>query len=141
MSVETIALNFRRCINLRVLRFDETKCIDCGTCETACSEAYFKVDDKEKSAIRINKGEVHPDITVCNQCGECISICPVSAIYRDRNGVIRINKKTCVGCLSCVGFCNYNAMMYTHDQTEPFKCIACGICTSVCPTGAIWIEE
>lgn len=127
--------------NLRVLKFDETKCIACGVCETACSEAFFKVDDRNKSVIRIDQGEENPKITVCNQCGGCISICPVDAIYRDKNGVVRINKKSCIGCLSCVGFCDYFAMHYHRDQTEPFKCVACGICADKCPTDAIWIEK
>ena len=38
----------------------------------------------------------------------------------------------------CVGFCPSASMFFDGDkQTEPFKCIACGICARKCPTGAL----
>lgn len=41
----------------------------------------------------------------------------------------------------CVGYCPTHSMMQHDESPEPFKCIACGICTRVCPTGAIYIAE
>ena len=77
----------------------------------------------------------------CTQCGECINMCTAMAIYRDKNGVVKIKKDRCVGCLGCVGFCSYMAMFYTEGVNIPFKCIACGICAKTCPKDALTICE
>lgn len=125
------------------MKYIETKpelCVGCKKCVEVCSSVLFKSKTTEKSAIMITKiGEAAYDINVCNQCGSCIQICPVQAIYRAKNGSILINKDKCVGCLACVGFCPIDAMRY--DNTTPFKCIACGSCAKQCPTGAIFIKQ
>ncbi|MCF6464518.1 4Fe-4S dicluster domain-containing protein [Clostridium sp. Cult2] len=116
-------------------------CIECRACEEACSKAYFKENNREKSRIRIGGNNSRKKITACTQCGECIDICPVEALYRDEKGIVRLDKKKCVGCFMCVGFCPEFAMFDHEDYLEPFNCIACGICVNSCPTEAIHIEE
>ncbi|MCF6460778.1 4Fe-4S binding protein [Clostridium sp. Cult3] len=113
-------------------------CIKCRACEEACSKAYFKENNRGKSRIRIGENK---KIVACTQCGECIDICPVEALYRDGKGIVRLNKNRCVGCFMCVGFCPELAMFEHEDYTEPFNCVACGICVNSCPTEAIYIEE
>lgn len=117
-------------------------CSSCKACEEACSKVLFKVNEPEKSAIRVTQkdNEGH-DINVCNQCGECIDICPVQAIYRNKSNVVMIYKDKCVHCYACVGFCPTLAMRYAKDVVGPFKCISCGACTRACPTGAIFMKE
>lgn len=116
-------------------------CIGCGVCESTCSESYFKVTDKNKSCIRISSQESGFSVNVCSQCGVCVNECQPQALKRDARGVVRLNKKDCVGCLICVGYCPEGAMMQQDDLLEPFKCIACGLCVKSCPTGAITIQE
>lgn len=123
--------------NLKHLVKNEALCTGCGECEKVCSEIYFKETSRDKSCIQINNKK----ITVCSQCGECIDICSVAAISRDKNGVVRINKKLCVGCFMCVGFCPELAMVMHGDLLEPFKCVACGQCAKICLTQAIFISE
>ncbi len=122
---------------MKFLAKNDALCIGCGECEQVCSKTYFKESDREKSTIQINDKK----ITVCTQCGECIDVCSVGAISRDKNGIVRINKKLCVGCFMCVGFCPELAMMMHGDLLEPFKCIACGKCAKICPTQAIYISK
>lgn len=117
-------------------------CTGCKTCMEACAKVLFKDTDIEKSAIKISeKADGAFDINVCNQCGECIDICPVEAIYRNKAGTVMINKDLCVHCYACVGFCPILAMRYHKDVVGPFKCIACGACTRACPTGAIYMQQ
>lgn len=125
---------------MKVLAYDQERCIGCHTCEEVCSETWFKVTDVEKSRIRILEGETLK-AAFCNQCGECIEVCPAEAIVRNKQGIVMVKKKLCVGCLSCVGFCP-NLVMFTHpDETVPFKCVACGKCADECPAEALSIIE
>ena len=128
---------------MKVLSFDPELCVGCHICEETCSDTWFKVTDPQKSSIRIydDDGEGLLRAVFCNQCGACIAVCPTEALYRDKNGIVRIRKKQCVGCLSCVGFCPYLVMFYHPDQVEPFKCIACGKCADECPADALAIVE
>lgn len=127
---------------MKRLKVDPKKCIRCGICEKVCSEAYFKENNREKSCIRINDIlNGYPNIVVCTQCGECADVCNTEVIKKDKNGVFRINKDECVGCLMCVGYCPIGAMMHHDDLLTPFKCTACGLCVKSCPTGALSIEQ
>ena len=127
---------------MKVLTKNESICIECHQCEEACSAAFFKQVDLDKSCISVARNKIGEiNLTTCTQCGACIDVCPVQAITRDKNGIVRINKKACVGCFMCVAACPEDAMMYNKDLIEPFKCISCGICTQACPTGAIEIKD
>ena len=38
----------------------------------------------------------------------------------------------------CVGFCDAGYMFFNAErQTEPFKCIACGLCVKACKYDAL----
>lgn len=129
---------------MKVLKTVPENCIACHACESTCSKTWFKQDNVKKSSIAIEaKNPISNGLvmTTCTQCGECIDVCPIQAISRDNQGVVRINKKICVGCFICVGFCPENAMMMHDDYIEPFKCIACGQCVKSCPTQALVISE
>jgi len=127
---------------LKKLVADPTKCSGCGVCENICSKAFYKVEDREKSAIRITENDDGKfTIAVCDQCGDCMWMCAEMSLSRAPNGVVRIDKKTCVGCLICVGECLRNYFFYNEELPTPFKCSACGLCAKACPGGALTIVE
>lgn len=126
---------------MKYLKFNSEKCDGNGACEKVCANTFFKREDKQYSAIHIDKTEAVYTMNSCNQCGECIEICPVKAISRNKAGIVTINKDLCVGCFMCVGFCPTEAMRRTEEQTVPFKCISCGICVKACPNDALSFEE
>jgi len=126
----------------KIIVFHPEKCKECRKCETACSNVHHKNDKGgEWSAIRIIKKEKGFEMTDCNMCGLCIDMCPVLAIRRINSGTVLLDKKKCVGCQACVGFCPRSVMRRAPDVITPFKCIACGQCVKACPEGALELKE
>jgi Fe-S-cluster-containing hydrogenase component 2 len=127
---------------VKILKFHPKKCDGGLLCEKACSQVHFKSNEGgEKSAIRILKDGDSYRMSVCDQRGLCLDMCPVGALRRNKNGVILLDKKICIGCQACVGFCPIGAMRKSDARIEPFKCIACGACVRACPTGALELVE
>lgn len=44
--------------------------------------------------------------SLCIQCGQCVTACPVGAIYQDRSGRVYV----CIHCGYCVQFCPQNCL-------------------------------
>ncbi|MBU0690620.1 4Fe-4S binding protein [bacterium] len=126
---------------MKVLVVNEEKCTASGVCETVCSEYWFKEANKEKSRIQLMLRPDGHSLNVCNQCGECILVCPTEALYRDKKGIVRLREKDCTGCMSCVGFCPTQSMFVAVGEEIPFKCISCAQCVESCPSGALSIED
>lgn len=49
----------------------------------------------------------------CRRCEDapCISVCPVEALEKDKDGVIMRHTNLCVSCKSCVTICPFGTMM------------------------------
>lgn len=137
-----MVFNMTETKTVKVLKFHPEKCKGCLECEKACSQIHFKTEEGgDKSAIKIIKTDKGFEMNVCDQRGLCLDMCPVGALYRKKNGIIWLDKNTCIGCQACVGFCPTNAMRKSEARIEPFKCISCGACVRACPEDALELVE
>ncbi|HVT30058.1 MAG TPA: 4Fe-4S dicluster domain-containing protein, partial [Lacipirellulaceae bacterium] len=84
----------------------------------------------------------------CNHCdwAPCVTICPVTALYRRADGVVDFNNERCIGCKACMQACPYDALYIDPDSNTAAKCNFCthrlevGLepsCVVVCPERAI----
>lgn len=72
---------------------DESKCIKCGRCITACHDvqgvgAIYNVDRGSHMKITTPLGRKLNEIP-CVYCGQCINVCPVGAIY-EKNDIEKV---------------------------------------------------
>ena len=113
-------------------------CMACLECVRACSNAFYKEFDPDKSCIQIvdRKGVAKP--MVCVQCGKCVAACEAGAITQNAKGVYTINKKLCVGCGKCAEVCPFKVIV---NEQPAAKCISCGICVKACPMDVLEIVE
>ena len=116
-------------------------CMACLECVRACSVAFYKEFDPDKSCIQIidRNGTAKP--MTCVQCGKCTTVCEHGAITQNAKGVYMINKKLCVGCGKCKDICPFHVLVKVEDSPVASKCIACGICVKACPMEILEIVE
>ena len=135
----------------KALIVDLDKCIGCHSCSVVCKQEndvnlgvfYNKVATIGPSGKFPNL-EMYYLPRMCQQCEspECIDVCPTGASYRREDGVVLIDKATCIGCESCIPACPYDVRTYDEDRGVVEKCTLCTqltdigdqpACVKVCP--------
>lgn len=153
--------------NLAMLN-DCTLCIGCRGCQSACKETHglehFGDDPRYEMPTDLNsrnytviqlyrKSEDEWTFIKrnCLHCNEpsCVSVCPVAAFTKRKDGVVAYDKDKCIGCRYCEVACPFDAPTFEFDKAAPViqKCDFCKdirlakgeepVCVSVCPRGAI----
>jgi Fe-S-cluster-containing hydrogenase component 2 len=126
------------------LMINPEKCVGCKTCELVCSYNREKNFFPVNSAVSVNvfKEALICVPVMCMQCetASCVNICPVGAMYRDDNGVIRCDAEACIGCKLCVNACPLGNAVFSPKARKIIKCELCGgnpLCAKYCPVEAI----
>ena len=131
-------------------------CLGCRSCEYNCAYANSGLKDmvvalKDKKIFPRIRVEGEDRITFavsCRHCADpiCVKSCIAGAISK-RDGVVRIDRNKCVGCLTCVLVCPYGALAPGEDGVMQ-KCELCldnscgaPACVTGCPNRAIVYEE
>jgi Fe-S-cluster-containing dehydrogenase component/formate-dependent nitrite reductase membrane component NrfD len=133
---------------------DNRKCIGCHACTVACkSENEVPLGVNRTWVKYIEKG-TFPDtrrlfsVMRCNHCADapCVEICPVTALFTRKDGIVDFDTRRCIGCKACTQACPYDALYMHPDEHTAAKCNYCShrtdiglepACVIVCPEHAI----
>ncbi len=60
---------------------------------------------------------------LCQHCEHppCVDVCPTGASFRREDGIVLVNKHTCIGCRYCMMACPYKARSFVHEPLENQK--------------------
>ncbi|NOX62818.1 MAG: 4Fe-4S dicluster domain-containing protein [Chloroflexi bacterium] len=99
---------------------DLSKCVACDACTVSC-----KAENKTPPGVNytlVIKEEVgtYPNVREvflprpCMQCENppCVDVCPVSATWKNEEGVVVIDYDVCIGCRYCITACPYGARTF-----------------------------
>jgi molybdopterin-containing oxidoreductase family iron-sulfur binding subunit len=106
---------------------DTTKCASgCTDCVTACNtengldprptptapQWIRKVELKE-----IRTGRTASAPVMCQHCAEppCVDVCPTGASFKRADGIVLVDRHTCIGCRYCMMACPYKARSFVHE--------------------------
>jgi Fe-S-cluster-containing dehydrogenase component/formate-dependent nitrite reductase membrane component NrfD len=133
---------------------DNRKCIGCHACTVACkTENHVPLGVNRTWVKYVEKG-AYPNtrrvfqVTRCNHCEKppCVTICPTTAMYQRKDGIVDFNPDRCIGCKACMQACPYDSIYIDPDDGTAAKCHFCAhrtevglepACVIVCPEHAI----
>ena len=137
---------------------DQSRCIGCHACSLACKAEHDVPLGSHRTWVKYVEKGAFPDVrrffTVlrCNHCDDapCITICPVTALFRRSNGIVDFDRDVCIGCKACLQACPYDALHIHPDHGTVEKCNFCAHrvekgmeppCATVCPTESIVVGD
>lgn len=133
---------------------DHRRCIGCHACTVACKSensvpvASFRTWVKYQEKGRFPAVKRHFAVLRCNHCTKapCVTICPVNALEKRKDGIVDLDRDACIGCRACMQGCPYDAIYLNEDTGSAEKCHFCAhrveqnlepACVVVCPESAI----
>ena len=115
------------------LLIDTTRCASgCTACVDACrSENGWPAPQRTSDVQWIRKVDLRDPKTgrqaslpvMCQHCAEppCVDVCPTGASFKRADGIVLVDRHTCIGCRYCMMACPYKARSFVHEPTTGQK--------------------
>ena len=122
------------------LLIDTSKCAEgCRACVDACDrENGLDLQTRpagqsgrawaDQKAVWIRKVKLADDLTgrvtnlpmMCQHCEHppCVDVCPTGASFKRADGIVLVDRHTCIGCRYCMMACPYQARSFIHEVTH-----------------------
>ncbi len=119
---------------------DTAKCAEgCNACVEACDsenglnlqvaprgDSAAKWENQRATWIRKVKlqdnlsGRVSTLPLMCQHCEHppCVDVCPTGASFKRADGIVLVDRHTCIGCRYCMMACPYKARSFIHEVVE-----------------------
>ncbi len=108
---------------------DLKKCEGCVTidtppqCTQVCTMMHFV--PKGQQWIEVYEADLPGGGTYflpvpCFQCenAPCVNVCPVAATYHDRDGIVLVDHRRCIGCRMCMAACPYQRRFFNWGTPQ-----------------------
>jgi molybdopterin-containing oxidoreductase family iron-sulfur binding subunit len=106
---------------------DTAKCAEgCNDCVTACnrenglSGGLSPTDSQWIRKIELKdmrSGRAVSLPMMCQHCEHppCVDVCPTGASFKRADGIVLVDRHTCIGCRYCMMACPYKARSFVHE--------------------------
>jgi molybdopterin-containing oxidoreductase family iron-sulfur binding subunit len=112
---------------------DSTKCASgCTDCVKACNtengltgatrptdvQWIRKIEIKE-----IKTGRTQSLPMMCQHCAQppCVDVCPTGASFKRADGIVLVDRHSCIGCRYCMMACPYQARSFVHEPVDEHR--------------------
>ncbi|AMC12045.1 hydrogenase [Lutibacter profundi] len=105
-----------------VMVVDLAKCKNALKCQSACNKYHYITGDN--AWLKVYKMQESKDTapywmpTTCQHCDHpaCVTVCPVDATFKRRDGLVLIDNKRCIGCRFCMAACPYSTRVFNWSD-------------------------
>ena len=113
------------------LLIDTNKCAPgCDDCVKACATengikatGHPRTDSQWIRKVELKdmrSGRKHSVPVMCQHCAQppCVDVCPTGASFKRADGIVLVDRHTCIGCRYCMMACPYKARSFVHEPLE-----------------------
>jgi tetrathionate reductase subunit B len=103
----------------------------CDACVTACDSENGLPGGKRptdaqwirKIELKDVRGRVRSLPMMCQHCAHppCVDVCPTGASFKRADGIVLVDRHTCIGCRYCMMACPYGARSFVHEPVANQK--------------------
>ncbi|MDH5412925.1 MAG: 4Fe-4S dicluster domain-containing protein [Flavobacteriaceae bacterium] len=105
-----------------VMVIDLAKCKNALKCVSVCNKHHYVTG--ENAWIKVHKMQESKDTApywmprTCMHCDKpaCVTVCPVDATFKRRDGLVLIDNERCIGCRFCMAACPYSIRVFNWSE-------------------------
>jgi len=105
-----------------VMVIDLAKCKNALICQSVCNKHHHITGDH--AWLKVYKMQEDEDTapywmpTTCMHCDHpaCVTVCPVDATFKRRDGLVLIDNERCIGCRFCMAACPYSTRVFNWSE-------------------------
>ncbi|HHC78849.1 MAG TPA: 4Fe-4S dicluster domain-containing protein [Flavobacteriia bacterium] len=107
-----------------VMVIDLAKCKNALKCQKACNKYHYITGDN--AWLKVYKMQESEDTapywmpTTCQHCDKpaCVTVCPVDATFKRKDGLVLIDNQRCIGCRFCMAACPYSTRVFNWQEPK-----------------------
>jgi len=105
-----------------VMVIDLAKCKNALKCVSACNKHHYITG--ENAWLKVHKMQESKDTApywmprTCMHCDQpaCVTVCPVDATFKRKDGLVLIDNERCIGCRFCMAACPYSIRVFNWSE-------------------------
>jgi molybdopterin-containing oxidoreductase family iron-sulfur binding subunit len=107
-----------------VMVIDLAKCKNALKCVVACNKHHYITG--ENAWLKVHKMQESKDTApywmprTCMHCDQpaCVTVCPVDATFKRKDGLVLIDNERCIGCRFCMAACPYSIRVFNWEEPK-----------------------
>jgi molybdopterin-containing oxidoreductase family iron-sulfur binding subunit len=107
-----------------VMVVDLAKCKNALSCQSSCNKNHYITGDN--AWLKVYKMQESKDTapywmpTTCQHCDQpaCVTVCPVDATFKRKDGLVLIDNERCIGCRFCMAACPYSTRVFNWSEPD-----------------------
>jgi len=107
-----------------VMVVDLAKCRNALKCQESCNKNHYITG--ENAWLKVYKMQEETDTApywmpmMCQHCDQpaCVTVCPVDATFKRRDGIVAIDAERCIGCRFCMAACPYSTRVFNWSEPQ-----------------------
>ncbi len=105
-----------------VMVVDLAKCRNALKCQESCNKNHYVTG--QNAWLKVYKMQEDKDTSpywmpmMCQHCDQpaCVTVCPVDATFKRKDGIVSIDNERCIGCRFCMAACPYSARVFNWSE-------------------------